>query len=128
MTPFGGPMKPQPLKISLALAEERDRESLYAIRHQVYAHELGQHAENEEGRLSDRLDAVNTYLVAKVAGEIAGFVAVTPPNELGYSIDKYFDRDDLPLVFDQGLYEVRLLTVTKARRGGQVAALLMYGA
>ena len=111
-------MSTHPMKISLELADERDRESIYAIRHQVYARELGQHEPNAESRLTDKLDAVNSYLVAKVAGEIAGFVSITPPNELGYSIDKYFDRADLPLVFDQGLYEVRLLTVTRARRGG----------
>lgn len=116
------------MKITLELADDRDRESIYAIRHQVYARELGQHAENADGRLSDALDAVNCYLVAKVAGEIAGFVAITPPNELGYSIDKYFSREDLPLTFDQGLYEVRLLTVTRAKRGSHVALLLMYGA
>jgi histidinol-phosphate/aromatic aminotransferase/cobyric acid decarboxylase-like protein len=121
-------MKAQAMKISLSLADERERESIYAIRHQVYARELGQHLENEEGLLKDKLDAVNAYLVAKVAGEIAGFVSVTPPNELGYSIDKYFKREDLPLVFDQGLYEVRLLTVAKARRGSPIAALLMYAA
>ena len=120
-------MSTQPL-ISLSVAEERDRERIYTIRHQVYARELGQHAENAEGRLTDALDAVNTYLVVKVAGEIAGFVSITPPNDVGYSIDKYFARDDVPLVFDHGLYEVRLLTVKDARRTSRVAALLMYGA
>lgn len=120
-------MKTQP-PISLSLADERDRERIYAIRHQVYARELGQHAENDEGRLTDALDAVNAYLVAKVAGNVAGFVSITPPTAIGYSIDKYFTREDVPLVFDQGLYEVRLLTVTMARRSSRVAALLMYGA
>ena len=114
--------------ISLSVADERDRERIYAIRHQVYARELRQHAENDEGRLTDALDAVNVFLVAKVGGDIAGFVSITPPNEVGYSIDKYFARVDLPLVFDQGLYEVRLLTVLSARRASRVAALLMYGA
>jgi histidinol-phosphate/aromatic aminotransferase/cobyric acid decarboxylase-like protein len=116
------------MKIALSLADERDRESIYAIRHQVYAQELKQHPENAKGRLTDRLDEINTYLEAKRGGEIAGFVAVTPPNEFGYSLDKYFAREGLPLVFDRGLYEVRLLTVTCASRGSQVAFLLMYGA
>jgi histidinol-phosphate/aromatic aminotransferase/cobyric acid decarboxylase-like protein len=71
---------------------------------------------------------VNVYLVATIAGEIAGFVSITPPGEAGYSIDKYFARHDLPLRFDDDLYEVRLLTVTGAHRAGRVAALLMYGA
>ncbi len=55
-------------------------------------------------------------------------MSITPPGDAGYSIDKYFAREELPLRFDDGLYEVRLLTVTAARRAGRVAALLMYGA
>ena len=75
--------------ITLSLADQRDRESIYAIRHQVYARELRQHSENAAGLLSDKLDEVNAYVVAKRSGEIAGFVAVTPPSEHGYSLDKY---------------------------------------
>jgi hypothetical protein len=57
-------MSRQPL-MSLSVADERDRERIYAIRHQVYGRELGQHAENDDGRLTDPLDAVNVYLVAR---------------------------------------------------------------
>ncbi len=121
-------MRTEHRTIALSLADGRDRESIYAIRHQVYAGELGQHAENGQGRLTDTLDAVNTYIVAKVAGGIAGFISITPPGPAGYSIDKYFARADVPLVFDEGLYEVRLLTVTGAHRGTHLALLLMYGA
>src|SRR5258708_4921264 len=109
------------MKLTLALANEPDRESIYTIRHRVYASELGQHAENSSGRLSDRLDEVNAYLVGKQADEILGFVAITPPNRDGYSLDKYFSRADLPLVVDQGLYEVRLLTVVGLHRGTTLA-------
>lgn len=115
-------------KISLSLANEQDREIIYAIRHQVYAHELGQHVENIENRLTDKLDAINVYLVAKTTDEVVGFVSITPPNQIGYSIDKYFAREDLPLLFDDGLFEARLLTVTDSWRNGRIAALLMYGA
>src|ERR1041385_4861711 len=109
-------------KISICLANEQDREVIYKMRHDVYARELGQHLENKEGRLTDQLDAINIYLVAKVDEEIAGFVSVTPPNKIGYSIDKYFRREDLPLNFDQDLYETRILTVSEAWRSSRVAA------
>ena len=49
--------------------------------------ELGQHAVNGKGRLSDALDQANVYLVAKTGAEIAGFVSVTPPGGAGFSID-----------------------------------------
>jgi histidinol-phosphate/aromatic aminotransferase/cobyric acid decarboxylase-like protein/N-acyl-L-homoserine lactone synthetase len=117
-----------PITTAVSLADERDRASIYAIRHQVYAEELKQHPENATGLLIDTLDEVNVYLVAKCSGQIAGFVSITPPNEHGYSLDKYFPRGRLPVIFDQRLYEVRLLTVTAAHRGAPVALLLMYAA
>ena len=117
-----------PTKISISLADEEDREVIYRMRHEVYARELGQHLENRTARLTDKLDAINVYIVAKVSEEIAGFVSITPPNELGYSIDKYFAREELPLTFDEQLYETRILTVSEAWRSSRVAALLMYAA
>lgn len=112
----------------LSLADPHDREEIYRIRHAVYAVELGQHPPNDAGRLTDSLDDINTYIVAKRAGTILGFVAVTPPTAVGYSLDKYFSRPDLPIAFDDGLYEVRLLTVVGKARRSQLAFVLMYGA
>ena len=112
----------------LSLADAHDREEVYRIRHAVYATELGQHPQNEAGRLDDALDGVNTYVVAKRSGAILGFVAVTPPTTAGYSLDKYFSRSDLPIAFDDGLYEVRLLTVVRKARRSQLAFMLMYAA
>jgi histidinol-phosphate/aromatic aminotransferase/cobyric acid decarboxylase-like protein len=114
--------------IELTLATLEDREEIYAIRHQVYARDLRQYPDNPAGVLQDQLDEINSYIVAKRAGSIVGFVAVTPPTAHGYSIDKYFRREDLPLTFDAGLYEVRLLTVTQAFRHGWLAVVLMYAA
>jgi histidinol-phosphate/aromatic aminotransferase/cobyric acid decarboxylase-like protein/N-acyl-L-homoserine lactone synthetase len=119
---------PHQSTVTLSLADAQDRQSIYALRHQVYAHELGQHRENREGVLTDVLDQVNTYLVAKRGQAIVGFVAITPPNQHGYSVDKYFARRDMPFVFDDGLYEVRLLTVVESDRRTMLATLLMYGA
>lgn len=113
----------QSTKISISIADEQDREIIYRMRYEVYSRELGQHAENSEERLTDNLDMVNVYIVAKVGEEIAGFVSVTPPNEVGYSIDKYFKREELPLTFDEGLYEARILTVSETWRRSRVAAL-----
>ena len=112
----------------IAEASAEDREAIYRARHEVYARELGQHATNDEGRLVDRLDEFNGYLVARVDGRVAGFVSLTPPGERGYSIDKYFDRETLPFAVDAGLHEVRLLTVLGRHRGRELAALLMYAA
>lgn len=117
-----------PSRFTLAPATEQDREIIYRLRHEVYARELGQHAENVFRRLRDPLDDWNIYLVAKIGGEITGFISLTPPGQLGYSMDKYLPRTSLPFPFDDRLYEIRLLTVREENRRGELALLLMYAA
>ncbi len=115
-------------RVALSLADDRDREVLYRIRHEVFARELGQHAVNPAGRLHDAIDGWNVYIVVKIEGEIAGSISITPPGGPAFSIDKYFQRERLPLAVDDTLYEVRLLTVVGPHRGRELAALLMYAA
>jgi histidinol-phosphate/aromatic aminotransferase/cobyric acid decarboxylase-like protein/GNAT superfamily N-acetyltransferase len=115
-------------RIQLSVATSRDRESIYRFRYEVYADELRQYTPGPTGELRDRLDDFNHYLVAKIGGEIAGFISITPPSKNEFSIDKYFPRESLPLVRDEFIFEVRLLTVLKAHRGTQLASLLMYAA
>lgn len=115
-------------RMTLRPATQTDREHISAIRHEVYAQEIGQHPANPTGKLSDRLDATNHYLVLEIDGGLAGFISITPPQSPSYSIDKYFSREELPFPVHSSLYEVRLLTVLKASRGSEIAALLMYGA
>lgn len=112
----------------LAVATEEDREAIYQIRHRIYASELGQHSENASGRLCDRLDEFNIYLVVKVEDEVVGFVSLTPPAKGDYSIDKYFDREVVPVDFEAGPFEIRLLTVLDSHRNRDLAFLLGYAA
>jgi len=118
---------PRP-RFEIALATEADRPAIYRLRHEVYAREIGQHAVNAQGSLTDALDDANLYLVARCGDEVAGFISLTPPEAGKYSIDKYFERCGLPFTVDDGLYEVRLLTVQGTFRGTKLAALLMYAA
>jgi histidinol-phosphate/aromatic aminotransferase/cobyric acid decarboxylase-like protein len=115
-------------RISISVAGEPDREEIYRVRYEVYACELGQHPANAAMSLTDPLDAGNIYLVARVGGKMAGFISVTPPGPDRYSIDKYFPREHLPFAVDEGLYEIRLLTVLPGYRGSEAAVLLMYAA
>jgi len=116
-----------PARFTLALADERDREVIYRLRHEVFARELGQHRPNTTGRLRDPLDEFNVYLVAKVAGDVAGFISITPPGRT-FSMDKYVARERLTFAFDGRLHEIRLLTVLQPHRGRELAVLLMYAA
>jgi histidinol-phosphate/aromatic aminotransferase/cobyric acid decarboxylase-like protein/GNAT superfamily N-acetyltransferase len=115
-------------RVTVAVADDADRQRTYRMRYEIYGRELGQHPPNASGQLRDALDDFNVYLVAKAGGELAGFVSITPPTEAGYSIDKYFVRESLPLTFDDQFYEVRLLTVLPRYRRGELAMLLMYAA
>lgn len=115
-------------RFTLTFADAPDREHIARIRHDIYARELGQHPVNASARLRDPVDDYNVFLVARIAGEIAGFISLTPPNRGPFSIDKYFARAALPFTFDDHLYEVRLLTVVKPHRGREVATLLMFAA
>lgn len=115
-------------RIVIRLADERDREEIYRLRHDVYARELGQHAPNKTGTLYDPLDDFNIYIVACFNGIIGGFVSITPPEFGGYSVDKYLCRDNFPELASDKLHEVRLLTVTSQFRRREAAGLLMYAA
>ena len=115
--------------IQIALASGADRESIYRLRHLVFAEELHQHPEHAEQRLTDCTDAHNVYIVAKLDQTIVGCISVTPPGHK-YSIDRYLSREELPFLCDDGLYEVRLLTILPGYRhsviGGELAGLLIY--
>ncbi len=117
---------PSPMRISLASAQER--ETIYRLRHAVYASELRQHDARHEGTLSDALDDVNLYITARISERIVGFVSITPPAARQFAIEKYLSRDELPFALDGGVYEVRLLTVDPAYRRQRIASLLMYAA
>ena len=114
-------------RFRLSVATDADRDAAARLRHAVYALEIGQHAPRADGRLGDALDARNAVIVAHDGARLAGFVTVTPPGG-AYSVETYVDRAALPLVFDSGLYEVRLLTVDPAYRRSAAAAMLMWAA
>jgi len=114
-------------KLRISLASAHERETIYRLRHEVFARELAQHAENAEQRLSDALDEFNIYITASVDDDIAGFISITPPGS-SYSIDKYLSRDELPFPVDDRLYELRLLAVIPPHRGSQILPALIYAA
>ncbi|WP_251069285.1 histidinol-phosphate transaminase [Streptomyces sp. ISL-96] len=114
--------------LQLRAATPEDLEWIYELRHRVYAEELGQHAPDPAGRLRDGLDGDNVYLVAARGAARIGFVSLTPPWLGRYALDKYLTRDELPLLTDGDLFEVRVLTVEPRWRTTAAAPLLMYAA
>jgi GNAT superfamily N-acetyltransferase len=78
--------------------------------------------------LTDSIDAVNLFITASKGGTLLGFISITPPEGGRYSLDRYFQRQELPFPVNDRLYEVRLLAVDQHARGQQIAGLLMYAA
>ncbi|WP_306319437.1 MULTISPECIES: histidinol-phosphate aminotransferase family protein [unclassified Streptomyces] len=114
--------------LQLRAATPEDRDWIHELRHRVYAQELGQHAPTPDGRLRDRLDGDNVYLVAARGTNRVGFVSVTPPWVGRYGLDRYLTRDELPQLDDPDAFEVRILTVEPDQRTTAAAPLLMYAA
>jgi histidinol-phosphate/aromatic aminotransferase/cobyric acid decarboxylase-like protein len=119
---------PSSRRLVVRMADDRDRETIYQMRHEVYARELGQYSPNTAGRLTDALDAFNHYIVIADGDRIVGFISVTPAGSPSFSIDKYFKRAELPFPVDDKLYEIRLLTVPQPSRRSLLALALMYAA
>lgn len=113
-------------EIQIRIGDQTDRQTIYRMRHAVYATELSQHSENQDLSLTDSLDEFNVYIVAKVENQVVGFISITPPDKNTYSIDKYLSRDSLPFAIDDGTFEIRILTIDKSSRGSRIATLLMY--
>ena len=115
-------------RVIIRVATDADRDEIYHLRHEIYARELGQHALNKIGALRDPLDEFNLYIVASFNGALAGFVSITPPGFGYYFVDKYLCRENFAELTPEGLYEIRLLTVTDRFRRREMAGLLMYAA
>lgn len=115
-------------KIQLTLATSANQIEIDQIRHSVYANELGQFAPCSGETLHDRPDVKSIYITAVENGRLIGFVGVTPPESPTYSIDHYIPRADVPVPFDEHLFEIRALTVVDSSRGSVVAPALMYAA
>ncbi|MGW3774349.1 aminotransferase class I/II-fold pyridoxal phosphate-dependent enzyme [Actinomadura verrucosospora] len=115
-------------ELELRMSSEADVEWIGRLRHEVYARELGQHAPNDAGLLTDDLDGSNVYIVAVHHGRPAGFISVTPPWAGRFSIDRHLRRDEHPALCEDGLFEIRILAVDPGLRGGMIGRLLMYAA
>ncbi|WP_149260456.1 aminotransferase class I/II-fold pyridoxal phosphate-dependent enzyme [Actinomadura sp. K4S16] len=124
----GSPVPSAVGELELRMSSEADHEWIRRLRHDVYARELGQHVPNAAGLLTDDLDESNVYVVAVSQGEPAGFISVTPPWAGRYSIDRHLRRDEHPALSEDGLFEIRILTVDPSLRGEMIGKLLMYAA
>ena len=116
------------MPLSISVATNADRSHIFRMRHDVYAEELRQHESSPDGILPDSSDINSIYITAIIDKTLAGFVGITPPSSPSYSVDKYLPRNEIPINFNEHLYEIRALTVMPSLRGFHIAGCLMYAA
>jgi histidinol-phosphate/aromatic aminotransferase/cobyric acid decarboxylase-like protein len=120
--------EPSDGKLVLSIASSTDREEIYRTRYEIYSTEIQQHPANGNGFLKDEPGMINHYIIAKRGNALVGFISITPPVSGKYSLDKYFDRNSLPFIFTDDLFEIRLLSVISENRKSLAATALMYAA
>ena len=98
-------------------------EQIHALNFRTFVDEIPQHAAIERGRLVDRFDAENTYVIALRGGSLIGMSAVRSARP--FSLDGKLDDVDAHLPPHDSPCEVRLLAVEQCERGGRVLVGLM---
>ncbi len=114
-------------KLSISVASLRDIDSVYSLRHEVYADELGQYEKNKNKSLIDNHQVKSTYILANQNKKLVGFVGVTSPDSPKFSFEASLPKTELSFGLDN-TFEIRALTVKQSSRGEKIANFLMYSA
>lgn len=109
-------------RISWASTEE-DYSALRRLNHEVFARELGQYAETEDGCLVDRFESTSRLLLAWRGGILAGMVALR--GEAPFSIEQRLEDPSVLHRLEGKKLEVRLLAIRPEERSGMLLANLL---
>lgn len=94
-------------------------EQIYELNYQTFVLEIPQHPENTQGRLVDRFDQENQYIIALKDQEVIGMIAIRAKRP--FSLDEKLQNIDRFLPeYIQHPCEVRLLSVKEQYRVGRV--------
>ena len=110
----------------LGEAHPRDLAQIDALRHEVYAVELGQYPCSPEATLADS-HPHSKILCAKTGDRVVGFIAMTPPGSPRLRVEHYVPRESLPVAIGSKTAEARQLTVARDARAGTLAVRLLFG-
>lgn len=102
---------------------QSDYEALRRLNHEVFASELGQHAETAEGVLVDRFEKKSRFLLAWRGDEVVGMVALNdqPP----FSVEQKLREPDVLGQYEGRKLEVRLLAIRPHERSRMALAGLL---
>lgn len=93
-------------------------EQIYRLNYATFVGEIPQHAGNDEGRLIDRFDSENDYIICLDGDRVIGMLAAR--GQRPFSLDYKLDNLDSYLPEGAKVCEVRLLAVEPGRRYGGV--------
>jgi aspartate aminotransferase-like enzyme len=106
-----------PLQFKVA-TEDWELEAIHRLNYKTFAEEIPQHARNPDQRLVDKFHAENTYIVCLDGDRVVGMVCGRTARP--FSLDAKVPNLDSHLPAGRRLLEVRLLSVEKEYRNGQV--------
>ncbi len=112
-----------PYQFTVAYTREQ-LEQVYRLNYATFVSELGQHTGDGSGRLVDKFDKKNTYLIALRDGHVVGMVTVhgEPP----FSTAQRLADPSILAAIGGKLLEVRLLAIDPEERQRMVFAGLLW--
>lgn len=109
----------------IALASTDDRKVIEEIDRRFY----DMRSARGEGPPVPADPGAEEYVVASRGGDLVGFAGISGPHTASaYPIERFFRRDELPIAFDDGLFEVRILDLGTERAEEHPALSLAYAA
>src|SRR5690242_21214030 len=112
----------QPLVFKTA-SEDWEFEQIHRLNYKTFVEEIPQHQPSPTQRLVDKFHAENTYLICLSGRRLAGMLALR--GKRPFSLDQKVANLDSFLPPGRSLCEIRLLSVDKKFRTGQVFQGLM---
>lgn len=106
-----------PLQFKIA-TEEWEIELIHRLNYKTFVEEIPQHARSQDGRLVDKFHEENTYLICLCERRLVGMLAAR--GQRPFSLDQKLPNLDSFLPPGRSLCEIRLLSVEKEFRTGQV--------
>lgn len=99
-------------------SEKWEFEAIDKLNYKTFVEEIPQHAPNSNQQLKDKFDNENTYIICLNEHELLGMVAIR--GKRPFSLDNKLKNLNSYLPKGRTPCEIRLLSVTKEHRNGQV--------
>ncbi len=105
-------------------SEPCEFEQIHHLNYRTFVEEIPQHPANDSGLLQDRYHDQNTYFICLRGSELIGMISIS--DQRPFSLDKKLPRlDDFLPAGRKSICEIRLLSIQRRDRGGQILRRLV---